>query len=186
MNNNDIERQRLKVSLREVAAGDRSAMRVLYDQTSAKLFGVCLRILKERGDAEEALQDVYIKVWHHADRFDADRASPITWLCSIARNTAIDRLRFARRAISGQGEVPELIPDDAPTADIILEHRQEHERMLACIGLLQGDHARCIRAAFLDGHTYVQLADKHKVPLGTMKSWIRRGLLRLRECLDDA
>lgn len=186
LNDNDIERQRLRRGLGDVARGDRGALRTVYEQTSAKLFGICLRILKEPGAAEEALQDVYVKVWHHADRFDADRASPITWLCSIARNTAIDRLRAARRVVGGDGEVPELLPDDAPTADVVLEHRQEQARMLACIGLLDGNHARCIRAAFLDGHTYVQLADRHKVPLGTMKSWIRRGLLRLRECLDDA
>ncbi|WP_249403526.1 sigma-70 family RNA polymerase sigma factor [Sphingomonas sp. CFBP 13720] len=186
MNDNEVDRQRLKSALGAVAAQDRTAMRLIYDQTADKLFAVCLRVLKDTAAAEDTLQDVYLKVWHHAARFDASRASPITWLCSIARNTAIDRLRSSRRVPTGDGEVPDLIPDDAPTADVVLEQRQAQARMIDCIGLLDGDHARCIRAAFFDGHTYVQLADRHNVPLGTMKSWIRRGLLRLRECLDDA
>jgi RNA polymerase sigma-70 factor (ECF subfamily) len=182
----DLDRQRLVSGLRRMAAGERDAMRVVYDQTSAKLFAICLRVVKDAAAAEDVLQDVYLKIWHHAGRFDAERASPITWLCSIARNTAIDRLRSSGRLPAGDGDVPEMLPDDAPNADIVLERRQAEDRMHVCIGLLEGTHARCIRAAFFDGHSYVQLADRHKVPIGTMKSWIRRGLLRLRECLDDA
>ncbi len=186
MNDNELDRQRLTQGLRRMATGDAEAMRIVYHQTSAKLFAVCLRVLKDVPVAEDTLQDVYLKIWHHAARFDPDRASPITWLCSIARNTAIDRLRSVQRVPRGEGEVPDMLPDDAPTADIMLERQEEEDRMLACIGLLDGNHARCIRAAFFDGHSYVQLADRHKVPVGTMKSWMRRSLLRLRECLDDA
>lgn len=185
LTDNDIDRQRLRHGLRDVAAGDRGAMRLVYDQSSAKLFGICMRVLKDAAAAEDALQETYIKVWHHAARFDADRGSPITWLCSIARNTAIDRMRSSHRSPAGDGEVPDFLPDDGPTADVMLEQREERDRMFDCIGALDGNHARCIQSAFFDGHTYVQLADRYKVPLGTMKSWIRRGLLRLRECLDN-
>ncbi len=181
-----MDRQRLTGELLRLGGGDAGAMRTVYDLTSAKLYGVCLRVLQDPATAEDVLQDVYVKVWHHAARFDAERASPITWLCSIARNTAIDRLRSAGRTPAGDGEVADTLPDDAPTADVVLERQEEEARMLACIGLLDRNHARCIRAAFFDGHSYVQLADRHAVPIGTMKSWIRRSLLRLRECLDDA
>ncbi|MEP9402170.1 sigma-70 family RNA polymerase sigma factor [Sphingomonas sp. VNH70] len=181
-----MDRQRLSGALLQLGGGDTDAMRVVYDLTSAKLYAVCLRVLKDAAAAEEVLQDVYVKVWHHAARFDPMRASPITWLCSIARNTAIDRLRAAARTPGGDGEVPDTLPDDSPSAEQLLASREEQDRMLACISLLDGNHARCIRAAFFDGHSYVQLADRHAVPIGTMKSWIRRSLLRLRECLDDA
>jgi RNA polymerase sigma factor (sigma-70 family) len=179
-------RQSLCEDLARVANGDHRAMRHVYDQTSAKLYAICLRVVKDRAGAEDALQDVYVKIWRSAARFDADRASPITWLCAIARNTSIDRLRASGRTTTHHGEMPENIADDAPSADIVMVRHEEAVRVHECIGLLDARQARCIRAAFFDGDTYVQLADRHKVPLGTMKSWIRRGLLRLRECMDDA
>lgn len=181
-----MDRARLANALGRLGGGDTDAMRLIYDRTSAKLFAVCLRVLKDQGLAEDVLQDVYVKVWHHAARFDPVRASPITWLCSIARNTAIDRLRMVHRTPAHDGDVPDQVVDEALRADMLLEQRQEQDRMLACIALLDGGHARCIRAAFFDGFSYGELADRHKVPVGTMKSWIRRSLLRLRECLDDA
>ncbi|WP_230770789.1 MULTISPECIES: sigma-70 family RNA polymerase sigma factor [unclassified Sphingomonas] len=182
----DMERARLAMAIGQLGTGDSVAMRLVYDRTSAKLFAVCLRVLKDPALAEEVLQDVYLKVWHHADRFDSVRASPITWLCSIARNTAIDRLRSAQRQPVADGELPDIVPDESPLADVVIEQRQEQDRMLACIAKLDGGHAICIRAAFFDGYSYGELADRHRVPIGTMKSWIRRSLLRLRECLDDA
>lgn len=178
------DRQLLIDAIGRMAREDRMAMRTVYEHTSAKLYGVCLRVLGDAGTAEEVLQDVYMKIWHNADRFDPAKASPITWLCSIARNTAIDRLRTIRRTPVADGEVAETIADDLPTSDIVLEQREEHARMAACIGLLDGEHARCIRAAFFDGYSYVDLAVRHAVPIGTMKSWMRRSLIRLRECLD--
>lgn len=89
----DAARRQLTAALARVAAGDRAALRIVYQDTSAKLFGVCLRILHDRTEAEDVLQDVYVTVWGKAAAFDPGRASPITWLVTIARNRAIDRLR---------------------------------------------------------------------------------------------
>src|SRR4051794_40703624 len=90
---NEADREKLRDWLLATAAGDRGAFEQLYQRTSAKLFGVCLRILRERAEAEEVLQDVYLTIWRKASQYDAERASPITWLAMIARNRAIDRIR---------------------------------------------------------------------------------------------
>jgi len=168
-----------------VAGGDRAALRVVYQDTSAKLFGVCLRILKDRGEAEDVLQEVFVTVWRRAASFDPGRASPITWMVAIARNRAIDRLRAS--AVSRRMEPIEsadAVSDPAPAAVERVELAQQHQRLSRCLEELEARHASAIRAAFLDGTTYEELAARMSVPLGTMKSWIRRGLLKLRTCLE--
>lgn len=181
----DTARSRLSAALARVATGDRAALRQVYDLTSAKLFGVCLRISQDREAAEDILQDVYIKVWNRAGRFDPTRASPITWLCAIARNTAID----ARRASAGPAmvgaELAAEIADDRALAPELIDAEQDRARIFDCLEGLEEKQGRAIRAAFFDGFTYSQLAERMAVPLGTMKSWVRRGLLQLRECLGD-
>lgn len=179
------ERERLIAALARVAAQDRTALREVYDRTAPKLFGVCLRISQDREAAEDILQDVYLKIWNRAGRFDATRASPITWLCAIARNAAIDW----RRANGG----PVLVTEDhaADVADMSesaaerIEAAQDRARIFDCLEALDAKQGNAIRLAFFNGFTYAQLADRMKVPLGTMKSWVRRGLLQLRECLGD-
>ncbi|MEC3908920.1 sigma-70 family RNA polymerase sigma factor [Sphingobium sp. CR2-8] len=172
-------------ALARVAQQDRVALRQVYDMTSAKLFGVCLRISSDREAAEDILQDVYVKIWSRADRFDATRASPITWLCAIARNTAIDWRRSVRGPATLPQESAALVADDAPAADVVIERDQARASMMMCLDQLEERQRFSIRAAFLDGLTYAQLADHMAVPLGTMKSWIRRGMQRLKECLGD-
>ncbi len=180
----DPARLRLTEALRRTAAGDRGALQEVYRLTSAKLFGVCLRISRDREAAEDILQDVYLKVWNRAGRFDAERSSPITWLCVIARNTAID---WQRR--SGPGTLAEAfaseIADASANAPELIEAGQERARIFDCLDKLETRQSRAIRAAFFDGLTYVQLAEHMKVPLGTMKSWVRRGLMQLKGCLGD-
>lgn len=153
--------------------------------TSAKLFGICLRICADREAAEDILQNVYIKVWERAGRFDATRASPITWLCTIARNSAIDWCRSTRRPSMLPQEAAKDIPDEARSADVLIEIAQDRLRLFHCLDQLDQQQNASIRAAFLDGLTYAQLADRMAVPLGTMKSWIRRGMQRLKECIGD-
>jgi RNA polymerase sigma factor (sigma-70 family) len=175
----------LAAALVRVAGGDRAALRLGYQDTSAKLFGVCLRILKDRSEAEDVLQDVYVTVWRKAASFDPDRASPITWMVAIARNRSIDRLRS--RAAGGRFEpieAADVVSDPAPAALERVESAQQQQRLARCLEELEARHATAIRAAFLDGATYEQLAARMNVPLGTMKSWIRRGLLKLRACLE--
>ena len=180
----DTDRDRLITALARVAGRARRALRQVYAMTSAKLFGICLRICADRDAAEDILQDVYIKVWNRADRFDAGRASPITWLCAIARNTAIDWCRSSRRPGMAPEEAAAEVADAAPLADMVIERDQHSARMFACLDELEARQRVAIRSAFLDGLTYAQLADRMAVPLGTMKSWIRRGLLKLKGCLE--
>ncbi len=179
---------RLAAALTAVGRGDRAALREVYDLTAAKLFGICLRICGERASAEDVLQTVYIKVWERAGQFDAARASPITWLATIARNGAIDW----RRSVAGRAardSLPEqaafAVADDTPRADQSLVAAEDGAQLHRCLGELEERTRACIRSAFFDGSTYAELAEREKVPLGTMKSWIRRGLLRLKDCLGD-
>jgi RNA polymerase sigma-70 factor (ECF subfamily) len=178
-------RDLLTARLAAVAKGDRAALGDLYQRTSAKLFGVCLRILQDRSEAEEVLQETYLIVWRRAGTFDPTRASPVTWLATIARNKAIDRLRAA-------GPKSRRVPleaafeaaDPTPLASATLEMSDERRRLEECLGQLEPKYSAAIREAFLDGKTYDELAGRMGVPLGTMKSWIRRSLMRLRSCLE--
>lgn len=169
--------------LGRVASGDRDSLSLLYERTSAKLYGICLRVLGSESDAEDALQDVYVTIWRNASRFDSGKASPITWLAVIARNKAIDRLR-RRRFSSATMEEAAQVEDDGPSAFEIVEQGMEAERLAGCLGELEERPRAMIHAAFIDGATYSELAERESVPLGTMKSWIRRALLRLRGCLE--
>lgn len=180
----DERRARLTAALEAVARGDRAALREVYDLTSAKLFGVCLRICQDREIAADIVQETYLKVWQRAGRFDPAKASPITWLCAIARNGAIDWCRTHRLATTGI-EAADAVVDDRPSAPDLIETEQGEARIAYCLEALGGSPADAIRAAFFNGFTYAQLAERMKVPLGTMKSWIRRGLAQLKECLAD-
>ena len=179
----DDERSRLAAALQRVANGDRKAFHEVYRRTSAKLFGVCLRIFAEREEAEDVLQEVYVSVWHKAGQFDPARASPITWLVTMARNRAIDRLRARGRRITTPIEAIEEPADDSASAlDCLIEAEGEH-RIEYCLGTLPAGDATLIRTAFFEGATYAELAERSRQPLGTIKSRIRRAFLKLRECL---
>jgi RNA polymerase sigma-70 factor (ECF subfamily) len=169
--------------LHAIARGDRPALSTLYDRTSAKLFGICVHLLGSTAEAEEVLQEVYLTVWQKAARFDEARASPITWLAVLARNKAIDRLRL-RRLPTATLDAAADVADDAESAFELIERDQQRARLARCLEELEEKHQAMIRSAFLDGATYPELAERESVPLGTMKSWIRRGLLRLRGCLE--
>lgn len=176
--------EELNPLLRLVATGDREALGDLYGRTSPKLYGICVRLLGSQAEAEEVLQEVYVTVWNKAGRFDPLKASPITWLAILARNKAIDRLRL-RRLPTDPIEDASEIADDRPSALDVLETAQERDRLNGCLDELEAQQQSMIRAAFLDGASYPELAEREGVPLGTMKSWIRRGLLRLRGCLQQ-
>jgi RNA polymerase sigma-70 factor (ECF subfamily) len=180
-----LTRDELATELTRTGLGDRAAFRRVYEATSAKLLGVTLRILADRQLAEDVLQDTYLTVWRKAETFDPSRASPITWLVTIARNRAIDRLRSGagmRRSTSIDAAME--IADEAPSPARVAETSDDLRRLNDCIGELDARTGAAIRTAFIEGVTYDALATRENVPLGTMKSWIRRGLLRLRACLD--
>lgn len=177
------DRDRLSDLLGAVARGDRSALSEIYQRTHSKLFGICLRLLGTRSDAEDALQDVFLLVWRKAGSFDRTRASPMTWLSVMARNRSIDRLRQSRLRAVEVDEALDIAADD-PSAFEIAAASQDRARLVRCLDQLDERARAMIRAAFLDGATYSELAARESVPLGTMKSWIRRGLLSLRGCLE--
>ena len=179
----DTARAELIGLLDRVGQGNRDALRDVYDRTSAKLFGIALRICGEREAAEDVLQDIYLKVWRRAGRYDATRASPITWLATIARNTAIDWRRAHNGPAMMGDDALATIADDRAGADVMAEDAETRARIFTCIDTLEEKRATAIRAAFFDGLSYPQLADRMAVPLGTMKSWIRRGLIELKACL---
>lgn len=168
-----------------LAEGDSAALEEIYQSTRVKLFGICLRILGDQKEAEDALQDVYINLWQRADRYDPERASPISWLATFARNRAIDRLRTGKvRGGAVPVEEAAPLPDETPLADILLVDAEQSAQIHKCLAALDERTQTHIRSAFFDGYTYAQLAEHADVPLGTMKSWIRRGLQKLRACLE--
>src|SRR5256884_7000747 len=142
----DATRSQLAAALARVAGGDHAALRIVYQDTSAKLFGVCLRILKDRSEAEDVLQDVYVTVWRKAATFDPGRASPITWMVAIARNRAIDRLRV--RGAGGRLqpiEAADAGSDPAPAAIQRVALAQQHQRLAPGLAGLDGGHPTPIR-----------------------------------------
>jgi RNA polymerase sigma factor (sigma-70 family) len=180
----DARRARLTEALVRTGQGDRSAFETLYRATSAKLFGVCLRIFPERHEAEEALQDAYLTIWNRAASFQPGRASPISWLVAVTRNRAIDRLRASGKATFTPIDEANEIADTAPRADALMFAASEDDQLHGCIQGLESRDAHFIRSAFLGGATYLQLADTEGAPLATVKSRIRRALIKLRACME--
>lgn len=180
-----FDRDQLSAALARVGEGSQAALAEVYQRTSAKLFGICIRILGERSEAEDALQEIYVNVWRKAGSFDPAKASPITWLATLARNRSIDRKRaLGSRGASAPVEEALDLADDRPDALARLETAEEGSRIAACLSELEDRQNRAIRAAFYEGLSYPELASHWAVPLGTVKSWVRRGLLRLKDCLE--
>lgn len=178
-----LARAELAGLLRRVGAGDRSALTAVYERTSAKLYGICLRLLRCEAEAQEALQESYLTIWRKAAQYEEARASPITWMALIAHSRSIDLKR--RRSISADnlasaGE----IADDRLDASAQLQAAEEEDRLRHCLDTLEREARTMIRAAFLDGLSYAELAARAGVPLGTMKSRIRRGLQQLKGCME--
>ncbi|MBD8880861.1 sigma-70 family RNA polymerase sigma factor [Rhodanobacter sp. 7MK24] len=179
------EHEELNRLLQQAGRSDQQAFGELYRRTSSKLFGVCLRMLRDHGAAEEVLQEIYITVWHRAASFDAAKASAITWLTTLSRNKAIDRLRQHREELPDDPRSLEDAVDELPSPAAQAQASQEHRRLADCLDALEPQQRNSVREAFFTGATYNELATRCQVPLGTMKSWIRRSLMQLRTCLDS-
>jgi RNA polymerase sigma-70 factor (ECF subfamily) len=175
----------LEALLAQIAMGNRTAFDALYRSTANRLFGICLRVLTQRAEAEDALQDVYTAVWRKAAQFDPTKASATSWLAMIARNKSIDRLRSlpAQRARASL-ELVENLEDPAASPPQQVQTATDRAQLEHCLERLEPRRRSLIRAAFFDGLTYEELSTTIEAPLGSIKSWIRRGLLQLRECLD--
>ncbi|WEK44926.1 MAG: sigma-70 family RNA polymerase sigma factor [Candidatus Sphingomonas colombiensis] len=177
-------RARLTEALLRTGNEDRSALQEVYRLTSAKLFGICLRICGDRSSAEDVLHEVYLTIWKRAGAFEPGRASPISWLATITRNRAIDWVRARGARPSHPIEEADSVPDTSPDQLTLIERNEESQRLHDCLDALDERARDAIRTAFFDGVTYAELAERKGLPLGTMKSIVRRGLLQLRGCVD--
>jgi RNA polymerase sigma factor (sigma-70 family) len=178
------EQEELDRLLQRVGTQDREAFAELYRRSSPRLYGVCLRMLSDPREAEEVLQEAYVSIWQRGTTFEPARAGAMTWMISLVRNKAIDRLRQHANARVDPDFAIDSIADDEPTPVARAEHQQSYLRLEECLQELDTQQRRSIREAFFSGNTYQELAQRAQVPLGTMKSWIRRGLLQLRACLE--
>ncbi len=175
----------LETLLAQIALGNRAAFEALYRGSSSRLFGICLRVLTQRAEAEDALQEVYTAVWRKAAQFDPAKASASAWLAMIARNKAIDRLRsMPAQQMRASLELAENVEDPGASPPQQVQTATDRAQLEHCLERLEPRRRSLIRAAFFDGQTYEELAANVAAPLGSIKSWIRRGLLQLRECLD--
>jgi RNA polymerase sigma-70 factor (ECF subfamily) len=167
--------------------GDREAFSRLYRDSSAKLFGVALRILRRQDWAEEVLQDCYVSIWQHAREYHSGLSAPMTWMTSIVRNRCLDRLRKPRLEVSdSDGEMIDNTMSDGPGPLDVLEQSKDAQALARCLQALEARQRQAIALAFYDGLSHVELASHLRQPLGTVKTWVRRGLLRLKACLAEA
>ena len=186
----------LAALLSRVGLGDRAAFATLYKQTAAHLMGVVVRINHDRAQAEDVLQEVYVNVWRAAGRFDAAMSQPMTWLTSVARNRAIDSLRRHQtepQTVSttlGTDDDPDDMlqyqASDAPGPLELLARAGEAHALTACLGELSGEQQQSLALAFYQGLSHAEVAAHLRQPLGTVKSWLRRGLQALKACLERA
>jgi RNA polymerase sigma-70 factor (ECF subfamily) len=179
----------LQALLSRVALGDRSAFRQLYDATSAPLFGVAIRIVNRRDRAEDVLQDAFVNVWHRAGTYAAGASQPMTWLTAIVRNRALDMLRSETLRTTESlddeetGETKEP-PDDRPDPLGLLEQAADALSIRGCLAEIQGPQRQCLALAYYHGLSHSEVAARLAAPIGSVKVWIRRGLERLKRCLD--
>lgn len=173
----------LAAILQQVARGDKAAFETLYRATSAKLYGIILRIVVSRSVADDLLQEVYVKAWQRSGDFNPGKASPITWLAAIARNRAIDEVRRKRpEALEDELDDVELASEDAhPLAP--RERREELKALLACLDQLDEEKRKIVLLAYCRGLSRDDLAHRFTRPVPTIKTWLHRSLAQLKTCL---
>jgi RNA polymerase sigma-70 factor, ECF subfamily len=180
-----LSSQELVWLLAAVAKGDRAAFERLYAATRAKLYGVVLRILRRHDLADEVMQETYLKIWNSAGQFDPALSSPITWMVAIARNRAIDQVRKKTEVSIDEDPAVLEIAADSPDPLAKREMTEELRRLLACMGRLDEERRRLVLFAYYDGWSREQLAAKFDKPVNTVKTWLRRALIEIRECLGS-
>jgi RNA polymerase sigma-70 factor (ECF subfamily) len=179
-----VSRQDLVAALQQTARGDRAAFRLVYEATSLKLYGIVVRILGRREVADEILQEVYIRVWQRAGDFDAASGSPITWLAAIARNLALDEARRkSPRSLEEFPEVLQLPSEDDPAAT--QERSEELKRLEACLDGLEPDRKELVLLVYHYGMTREEISRRVNRPVATVKTWLRRSLAQLKDCLGQ-
>ncbi|MFC5511633.1 sigma-70 family RNA polymerase sigma factor [Massilia jejuensis] len=177
----------LRAWLHGAAHRDRAAFRALYDASSPRLYGLALRILGRRELAEEVLQESFVAIWHHAVDYESALSAPMTWMTTIVRNRAFDLLRRARHdgeADAADSHAMESLVDMAATPAERLQMSSEAQALADCMAALEEKHREVVGMAFFHDLSHSDVAEKLTLPLGTVKTWIRRSLARLHACLS--
>ena len=169
--------------LARVAHGDRAAFARVYQATSSKLYGVVLRILQRRDLTDEIVQEVYVKIWQRAGDFDATRASPITWMATIARNRALDEVRKATHVRIDDAPEAMQVADPARPASDWVELSDDYARLLRCLDGLEPMKRDMVKLAYLEGLSREALSQRFGHPVATIKTWLHRSLKSLKDCL---
>jgi RNA polymerase sigma-70 factor (ECF subfamily) len=175
-----------------IAAGDPSALRDLYDRHAGQVLALCLRILRDRAEAEEALGDVFLELWEKADRFRETRGAPLSYMMTLARSRAIDRLRRRQRTgalVDSHPSLEAVAPAAQAAADagpyLDMAASEQKAKIRRALAGLSAAERRAVELSFFDGLSHGEIAKTLQEPLGTVKSRIRQGLLRLRDALGD-
>jgi len=170
----DVQDRRLGEALQRVGAGDREAFRLVYDLTSSRLNSLVLRILRDRAQAEDALQEAYLKIWRNAYRYDPEIASPWAWLTVLVRRVALDKR---------QKGIVETLPETLVAPSFDLDHI--HPRTAACLRALPEAQSTALTLTYVYGYSHSEVAELMEAPVGTVKSWVRRAAANLRKALED-
>jgi len=179
----------LKQLLARVALGDRTAFRRLYDATAPSLFGVALRIVRQRDRAEEVLQDAFVNAWNRAAGYQAALSQPMTWLTAIVRNRALDELRSgahhnAEPLVEHEGKGAAAIEDTQPDPLGLLEQAADALAIRDCLDAIEGSQRQCLALVYYHGYSHSEVAAHVGSPIGSVKVWLRRGLDKLKRCLE--
>lgn len=183
MTTETVELDELAEALRACAKGDRAALRLIFDREADRMQGVARRILRRPALAEEAVQDTFVLVWRNAARFDAARGAARTWLYAVLRNRALNILRAESRTDLVDDFEPMGLESPEESPDRMVERLSEAGRLRGCLERLDPVRRRAVVLAYAGGLSHGELAGRLGVPLGTMKSWMRRSLLALRDCM---
>lgn len=174
----------LEQVISRIALADRKAFDALYEEAGPKLFAVAMRMLKDREKAEDALQDVFVKIWQKASTYREGRQAPMAWLVTIARNHAIDMIRAEKQAHDDIEDHYELASSD-PTPEQAAIGSGERQRISDCLNELEPRKAEAVVSAYIEGYSYQELSDRYEIPLNTMRTWLRRSLISLKDCLEN-
>ncbi|MDF2395554.1 sigma-70 family RNA polymerase sigma factor [Pseudomonas protegens] len=179
-----LDPDQLRHLLAQCSLGDRRAFETLYRMVAPRLHGVALRFMGRRDLAEEVLQESFVRIWNNAVRYQPHLSAPLTWMVNITRNQAIDQLRKHRERPLGELEEQQL-EDQSPSAHDQLDSARSARALNRCLDSLDGMQRQSITVAYFQGLSCSELAEHLAAPLGSVKSWIRRGMERLRRCLES-
>jgi RNA polymerase sigma-70 factor (ECF subfamily) len=186
-NPRDLTQDTLAGLLDRVAREEAGALRELYDAAAPKLFGLALRILNKPEWAEEVLQDAFVNIWRHARDYRRDLSAPLTWMSTIVRNRALDHLRrLDTQETEWSDALDDLVPSGDPNPEALTQLSDEARLLAGCMEQLEPAQRQAVALAYLRDQSHSEIAATLTVPLGTVKSWIRRGLNKLKACLGGA